>query len=377
MAPVIKSLQERADLFDLHVCSTGQHRSMLDQVLTIFRISVDSELQVMQPDQNPASVAGLILQRIGPVLVQFKPDWLLVQGDTVTVAATALAAFYHGVKVGHVEAGLRTDDRSQPFPEEINRRLAAVLAERHFAATPWARDNLLKENIPASRIIVTGNTVIDALHSALKLPAGPVAEKLVRIRGRRILLVTIHRRENLGSPLANVIEALRRLALDNPASLQIVLPVHLNPNVRGPVFAGLGGLPNVSLVEPLDYHALVHVMVHSHLVLTDSGGLQEEAPSLGKPVLVMRETTERPEAVNAGTVRLVGTDTATLIREVQCLLNEPEKYRAMSRAVNPYGDGHAAARIVASLAGEPLTEFAYSSPAAPSPPPSIHPLRIP
>ena len=360
MAPVIQALRQAPDRFITHVCSTGQHRAMLDQVLDLFKIAVDYELSVMQPDQNPASVAGLILQRICPVLVGFKPDWLLVQGDTVTVTSAALAAFYHRVKVGHVEAGLRTDDRWQPFPEEINRRVAGAIAERHFAATPWAKENLIRENVNPSEIVVTGNTVIDALHAALKLAPSKTAQRLTDVGGRRIILVTLHRRENLGNPLTDVIAALRRLCLDYRDSLQVIFPVHLNPNVQQPVRDGLGGIPNISLVDPLDYGTLIHVLAKSHLVLTDSGGLQEEAPSLGKPVLVMRRTTERPEAVDAGTVKLVGTDTATILGEARSLLEDPVRYNAMSRAINPYGDGHAAERIIASLSGNPLPDFAVT-----------------
>lgn len=357
MAPVIRALRERSEGFDLHLCSTGQHRAMLDQVLDLFAIKCDSDLSVMEPNQNPSTVASKILDRMGPVLTEFKPDWLLVQGDTVTVAAAALAGFYHHIKVGHVEAGLRTNDRWQPFPEEINRRVASALAERHFAATPWAKENLLRENISPSQIVVTGNTVIDALHAALKCPPGDEVAKILDVGKRRILLVTIHRRENLGEPLNHVIEALRSLAQRFRDDLQILFPVHLNPNVRKPVFAGLSNLPNVSLLEPLDYNTIVHVINRSYLVLTDSGGIQEEAPALGKPVLVLREATERPEAVLAGTVRLVGTSKETIVNEVSGLLSDSAKYNVMSKAVNPYGDGKAALRIIASLAGEPVDEF--------------------
>lgn len=361
LAPVVRQLQARNDRFELKVCSTGQHRAMLRQVLQLFAITPDSDLQVMDPDRGPGAIAGLILQRLDPILADFQPDWVLVQGDTTTVAAASLAAFYRRIKLGHVEAGLRTHDRWQPFPEEMNRRLASLLAERHFAATPQARDNLLCERIPAGQILVTGNTVIDALQWAIHSPPPPLAMQLVPPDGRRLLLVTVHRRENLGRPLTEILSALRTLSAQFAKQIRILFPVHLNPQVRQPVVRALSGLENVTLIEPLDYRSMIYVLEHAELVLTDSGGLQEEAPALGKPVLVLRETTERPEAVRAGTVRLVGTSQENIVTETAKLLQEPETYAAMSRAINPYGDGRAAQRIVASLAGEPVEEFQPAS----------------
>lgn len=361
LAPVIHRLRAQSRRFELHVCSTGQHRAMLDQALRLFSISPDSDLQVMNPDQGPGAVAGLILQRIDPVLNQFKPDWLLVQGDTTTVAAASLAAFYRRVKVGHVEAGLRTHNRYEPFPEEINRRIAGVLAEQHFAATAAARANLLREGAPAGQILVTGNTVIDALQWAVNTPAPAEALQLIPQDGRQILLVTVHRRENLGAPLREILSALKALATRHAGRIRIVLPVHLNPNVRQPVLQALSGLENVTLTEPLDYRSLIYIMERSLFLLTDSGGLQEEAPALGKPVLVLRDVTERPEAVAAGTARLVGTHQDTIVAEAERLLLNPAACEAMRRAVNPFGDGRAAERIVSSLAGEPVTEFTPTS----------------
>ena len=381
LAPVIRELDRQALVSDLRsvVCVTAQHRQMLDQVLRLFGITPRYDLDVMADKQSPTQVACAVLDRLEPVIQAERPDWMLVQGDTTTVAAAALAAFYAQVKIGHVEAGLRTYDRHQPFPEEINRRIAGVLADLHFAPTVRARQNLLREGIPADSIVVSGNPVIDALQWAASLPApGEVTALLQRLGiadggtvlpggtsseqprphrqtspcSRRLLLVTAHRRENFGRPLEAICLALREIALRYDGEVQVLYPVHLNPNVWEPVHRLLGEVPNVTLTPPLEYLPLVHLLKHSYLVLTDSGGIQEEAPGLGVPVLVLREVTERPEAVEAGTVRVVGADRARIVTEAVRLLEDPEAYEQMARAVNPYGDGQAAERIVATLRGE-------------------------
>jgi len=363
MAPVVQALAQMSGLTSL-VCVTAQHRQMLDQVLDLFNIHPDVDLNLMQPDQNLANLTAEIFTHLDPVLARLKPDWILVQGDTTTVMASSLAAYYHHIKVGHVEAGLRTSDKWQPFPEEINRRLASVVADLHFAPTDWARQNLLRENIPSKQIIVTGNPVIDALQVVVKLPPTPeVLEIFKRLcipyqpNGTvspspgipRLILVTAHRRENFGKPLEDICMALRQLAELYGDGIRIVYPVHLNPNVQAPVRRLLGEIPNIFLLKPLDYLPMVHLMKHATLVLTDSGGLQEEAPALGKPVLVMRLVTERPEGVSAGTVRLVGTDPDQIIDQTHKLLDDPLAYAGMAQAINPYGDGKAAGRIADAL----------------------------
>ena len=356
LAPVIRELerQEGDGGLESIVCVTAQHRQMLDQVLELFGIVPDYDLNVMEGDQTPAQVAAAVLARLEPVLQAVGPDWVLVQGDTTTAAAASLAAFYARARVGHVEAGLRTHDKWQPFPEEINRRVAGVVADLHFAPTERARQNLLREGVPEERILVTGNPVIDALQwvAAQPLADGELGFDRQLLEGDgRLILVTAHRRENLGAPLENICLALGDLAERYAGRLRIVYPVHLNPNVWEPVHRLLGGLPNITLTPPLDYLPLVHLLKRAHLVLTDSGGIQEEAPGLGKPVLVLREVTERPEAVEAGTVRLVGTDRARVVAETVRLLEDEEAYARMARAVNPYGDGKAAGRIVGGLVG--------------------------
>ena len=370
LAPVIRELQRQARSHDVQVrvCVTGQHRQMLDQVLKLFNIVPDADLDVMQGDQTPTWVAAAVLSGLEPILLAERPDWVLVQGDTTTVAAAALAAFYARVRVGHVEAGLRTWDKWQPFPEEMNRRVASVLADLHFAPTTRSRDNLRREGVPDEQIVVAGNTVIDALHAILQVPLDPVAESLLRrvglpidgpgevsgpsagdVGGRRLVLVTAHRRENLGAPLEQICLALQDLAERYDGRVQFVFPVHLNPNVQVTVHRLLGGTRYVMLTPPLDYLPLAHIMKRAHIVLTDSGGLQEEAPSLGKPVLVLRGVTERPEGVEAGGVRLVGTDRNFIVAETARLLDDSAHYRAMATAINPYGDGFASRRIVDSL----------------------------
>lgn len=359
MAPVVQELARTPGVIS-KVCVTAQHRQMLDQVLKLFQIIPDVDLDLMQPDQSLAEVTAAVFTYLDPVLADLKPDWVLIQGDTTTVMATALLAYYHHIRVGHVEAGLRTGDKWQPFPEEINRRVAGVVADLHFAPTEWSRQNLLRENVPDERIIVTGNPVIDALRSVARMPDPPEVLQILDRLGlssnqpgmpdkRRLVMITAHRRENFGEPLLNICRAVLRLASDYGDQVQFVYPVHLNPNVQGPVYRWLGGVPNITLLPPLDYLPLIHLIKRATLVLTDSGGLQEEAPGLGVPVLVMRELTERPEGVEAGTVRLVGTDPERIYNQTRQLLDDPVAHAEMARAVNPYGDGHAAPRIVHAL----------------------------
>ena len=349
MAPVVQLLAESPGVNAL-ICVTAQHREMLDQVLNLFKLKADFDLNLMQPDQTLAQRTAAVFEDLDPVLREEKPDWILVQGDTTTVMAAALLAYYHRIHIGHVEAGLRTSDKWQPFPEEINRRVAGVVADLHFAPTTWARENLLKEGVSPERVVVTGNPVIDALLQVVKQPYDLYAGPLKGIpEDRRIILITAHRRENFGDPMKRIFQALRQIALENADDCVLVYPVHLNPNVRTPAFEMLGQIPNVLLIDPLDYLSMVHIMKRAHLVLTDSGGLQEEAPALGTPVLVLREVTERPEAIEAGTARLVGTQTETILDQARLLLNDPAEHSSMAKAVNPYGDGHAAERIVDSL----------------------------
>jgi UDP-N-acetylglucosamine 2-epimerase (non-hydrolysing) len=364
MAPVVQALAHTPGIVSL-VCVTAQHRQMLDQVLGLFNIHPDVDLNLMQPDQNLSSLTAEIFTHLDPVLASLKPDWILVQGDTTTVMASSLVAYYHHIRVGHVEAGLRTNDKWQPFPEEINRRLASVVTDLHFAPTEWARQNLLCENISSQQIIVTGNPVIDALQAVVKMPPTPaVLDLFKRIDipyqssdstqksspgSPRLILVTAHRRENFGQPLEHICSALNELARVYQDDIRIVYPVHLNPNVQEPVHRILGATSNIILLEPLDYLPMVHLMRHASLVLTDSGGLQEEAPSFGVPVLVMRLVTERPEGIQAGTVRLVGTDPDMIVTQACHLLDDPQAYTAMAQVVNPYGDGKAAMRIVNAL----------------------------
>jgi len=357
MAPVIQALAHTAGI-ESHVCVTAQHRQMLDQVLRLFDIQPDIDLDLMQPDQSLAELTAAIFTHLDPILAGLRPDWVLAQGDTTTVMATSLLAYYHRIRFGHVEAGLRTGDKWQPFPEEINRRVAGVVADLHFAPTEWSRQNLLREGVPEGQIAVTGNPVIDALQAVARHPTTPQVAGLFQRLGldeaggpspRRLVLVTAHRRENFGRPLEDICLALRQIAEDYGDSLRIVYPVHLNPNVQEPVYRLLGDMPNICLLPPLDYLPLVQFIKRSTLVLTDSGGLQEEAPGLGVPVLVMRQVTERPEGVQAGTVKLVGVEQANILAETHRLLDDLSAHAAMARAVNPYGDGRAAGRIVQAL----------------------------
>ena len=363
MAPLVKKLQEMPEAFHTIVCVTGQHREMLDQVLRLFDITPEYDLNIMKPNQDLYDITSRILLGMRDVLKEVQPDIVLVHGDTTTSMAAALAAFYQQIPVGHVEAGLRTGNIYSPWPEEMNRLVTGRIASVHFSPTPLARENLLKEHVAEEQIIVTGNTVIDALQMVVsKLRedaalAGEVANRIcemgyevTRLNGaKRMVLITGHRRENFGEGFLNICHAIKHLAEQYP-DVDFVYPMHLNPNVRKPVLEILGeGAENVFLIEPLDYLPFVYMMQHSTLILTDSGGVQEEAPGLGKPVLVMRDTTERPEAVEAGTVLLVGTNREKIEHGVSMLLDDTDTYRRMSEAINPYGDGLACERIVNKL----------------------------
>ena len=367
MAPLVKAFQERPEQFETVVCVTGQHREMLDQVLHLFEITPDYDLNIMKSGQDLYDVTSRVLLGIREVLVQAKPDVVLVHGDTTTSTAAALAAFYQRIPVGHVEAGLRTHNIYSPWPEEMNRQLTGRIAGYHFAPTPLSKQNLLAEGVADEKIFVTGNTVIDALHwvtnklnqskemqtglSGVLRQAGYDVNRLTA--GKRLVLITGHRRENFGNGFIVMCSAIKLLNQLYP-EVDFVYPMHLNPNVRQPIHEVFGKEPpaNMFFIEPLDYLPFVYLMEKSFLVLTDSGGIQEEAPGLGKPVLVMRDTTERPEALEAGTVKLVGTDFDKIVSEVSRLLNEPDYYRSMSQAVNPYGDGLACGRIAEILSNK-------------------------
>ena len=354
MAPVIKVLRKHAEKIAIQVCITAQHREMLDQVLDVFDITPDIDLNLMQPDQSLSDLTAQIFLTLAPVLKEKKPDWVLIQGDTTTVMAAALLGYYLRIKIGHIEAGLRTGDKWQPFPEEINRRVAGVVADLHFAPTENNRQNLLNEGIPNSQIVVTGNPVIDALNLIAQKPLPPLSKKLLKQAGvssgdRKLVLVTAHRRENFGKPIRNICSALKHLADAYTDDITIIYPVHLNPNIQQPVYEILAKVDNILLLPPLDYLPLIHLMKHAALILTDSGGIQEEAPSLGIPTLVMRERTERQEGIDAGTLQLVGTDPKRILSAARRLLDDPAAHAAMAGAVNPYGDGHAAEHIVSAL----------------------------
>lgn len=366
MAPLVKTLESHADEFRTLVCVTGQHRQMLDQVLDIFHIVPDFDLDIMQAGQDLYDVTTRVLTGLREVLTATRPDIVLVHGDTTTSMSAAMAAFYARIPVGHVEAGLRTHNVMSPWPEEMNRQLTARLATCHFAPTPLSRDNLLAENIAADHIWVTGNTVIDALHwVTARIKANPelaagldahlheAGYDVSRLTGgRRLVLITGHRRENFGTGFLSMCRAIKTLTERYP-EVDFVYPMHLNPNVRQPIHDVFGSdltdLGNMYFIEPLEYLSFVYLMEKSHIVLTDSGGIQEEAPGLGKPVLVMRDTTERPEAVRAGTVKLVGTDFNRIVDTTSLLLDDTAVYEEMSQAVNPYGDGHACKRIIEAL----------------------------
>lgn len=350
MAPLVNEFKKNADYFETRVCVTAQHREMLDQVLEFFDIVPDYDLDVMKPNQNLYSLTSDIILGLKPVLEDFNPDYVYVHGDTTTTMAASIAAFYSGAKVCHVEAGLRTHNKQSPFPEEMNRQVTGRISDIHFAPTVVSKDNLIRENVLENTILVTGNTVIDALIDSSNrvndLENNEIASlKEIIDTTKKIILVTGHRRENHGDGFINICGALKEIAEMNP-NVQIIYPVHLNPNVKEPVHAILGNIPTIKLIAPLAYPAFVWLMNQSYVIITDSGGVQEEAPSLGKPVLVMRDTTERPEAVDAGTVILVGTDKNKIVFECNNLLHNPERYQQMSALHNPYGDGKACERIV-------------------------------
>lgn len=362
MAPVVRELANTPGV-ETRVCVTAQHRQMLDQVLDLFAIRPHYDLNLMRDNQSLAELSAAIFTNLDPILTDFQPDWALAQGDTTTVAIASLLCYYRKVRFGHVEAGLRTYDKWQPFPEEINRRIAGVLADLHFAPTEWARGNLLREGVDEKSIHVTGNTVIDALQFVARqeepeevrtllknLKVEKVSASDPNPATRRLLLVTAHRRENFGEPMENICLALRQLA--SRGDVEIVYPVHLNPNVQEPVNRLLRGVDHISLLPPLDYLPLVHLMKNAHLILTDSGGIQEEAPTFGIPTLVLRDVTERPEGVEAGVLKLAGTDTNQIVSDASRLLDDTVAYADMARAANPYGDGQAAVRIVRALSGQ-------------------------
>lgn len=358
MAPLVKALQKDTEHFETRVCVTAQHRQMLDQVLEVFGITPEYDLNIMAPNQDLYDITAKVLLGLREVLKDFRPDTVLVHGDTTTSMAASLAAFYMQIPVGHVEAGLRTYNMLSPWPEEMNRQVTDRICTYYFAPTEQSRANLLQENIDAKKIFITGNTVIDALLMAVDIisTTAGVKEKMAKelqekgytVSDREYILVTGHRRENFGDGFLHICKAIKELAALHP-EMDIVYPVHLNPNVQKPVYELLSGLSNVYLISPLDYLPFIYTMQHSTLLLTDSGGVQEEAPSLGKPVLVMRDTTERPEAVEAGTVKLVGTDAEAIVSNVTALLQDKEMYKRMSETHNPYGDGQACERIIAAL----------------------------
>lgn len=348
MAPLVKEFQKHSE-FETKVCVTAQHREMLDQVLDFFEITPDYDLDLMKPNQNLYSLTADIITELKPVMEDFEPDFVYVHGDTSTSTVAGLAAFYAGAKVCHVEAGLRTHNKWSPFPEEMNRQLTGRLADFHFAPTSQSKQNLLIENIKEEIILVTGNTVIDALLDSSQRVTTIKNQEIELLKAivdtdKKLILVTGHRRENHGQGFINICQALKEIATTNP-DVQIIYPVHLNPNVQKPVHEILSDISNIKLIDPLAYPAFVWLMTQCYMIITDSGGVQEEAPSLGKPVLVMRDTTERPEAVEVGTVILVGTDKDIIVSEAQSLLDDTERYRSMTALHNPYGDGKACARI--------------------------------
>ena len=358
MAPLVKALQKDTEHFETRVCVTAQHRQMLDQVLEVFGITPEYDLNIMAPNQDLYDITAKVLLGLREVLKDFRPDTVLVHGDTTTSMAASLAAFYMQIPVGHVEAGLRTYNMLSPWPEEMNRQVTDRICTYYFAPTEQSKVNLLQENVDAKKIFITGNTVIDALLMAVDIisTTAGVKEKMAKelqekgytVGDREYILVTGHRRENFGDGFLHICKAIKELAALHP-EMDIVYPVHLNPNVQKPVYELLSGLSNVYLISPLDYLPFIYAMQHSTLLLTDSGGVQEEAPSLGKPVLVMRDTTERPEAVEAGTVKLVGTNAEAIVSNVTALLLDKEMYKRMSETHNPYGDGQACERIIAAL----------------------------
>ncbi|WP_196889199.1 non-hydrolyzing UDP-N-acetylglucosamine 2-epimerase [Aureivirga sp. CE67] len=352
MAPLVKEFQKNSNL-ETKVCVTAQHREMLDQVLDFFEITPDFDLNLMKPNQNLHTLTADIITGLKPILDEYQPDYVYVHGDTTTTMASSIAAFYSNAEVCHVEAGLRTNNKRSPFPEEINRQVTGRITDYHFAPTVTSKANLLREGVSESQILVTGNTVIDALKDSVQRVENIQDKEIDFLKenldlSRKVILVTGHRRENHGQGFINICTALKEIAVQNP-EIQIVYPVHLNPNVQKPVYELLDAVKNIKLINPLSYPAFVWLMNKSHLIITDSGGVQEEAPSLGKPVLVMRDTTERPEAVEAGTVILVGTETEKIVSEATKLLEDKELYAKMSALHNPYGDGEACQRIVSFI----------------------------
>ncbi|ADY29181.1 non-hydrolyzing UDP-N-acetylglucosamine 2-epimerase [Cellulophaga lytica] len=352
MAPLVKEFLKHSDTFETKVCITAQHREMLDQVLSFFEITPDYDLDLMKPNQNLYSLTADIITGLKPILEEFQPDFVYVHGDTTTTMASSIAGFYSGAKVCHVEAGLRTFNKRSPFPEEVNRSIAGSVADYHFSPTTTSQQNLLNENVKQENILVTGNTVIDALQfSSNKVTSDTYSDeeieqlKTIVDTSKKLVLVTGHRRENHGQGFINICSALKEIALENQ-DVQIIYPVHLNPNVQKPVYDLLDNVNNIKLIAPSSYPAFVWLMSQSYLIITDSGGVQEEAPSLGKPVLVMRDTTERPEAVEAGTVFLVGTDKDKIVTEANKLLHDKEAYSVMSKLHNPYGDGTSCQKII-------------------------------
>ncbi len=369
MIPVLRALEERPDI-EVRTCVTGQHREMLDQMLKTFGLRPDYDLDVMIHGQSTTQIARSVLDGMESVIGKECPDWVLVQGDTTTAMAAGIAAFHEHVHVGHVEAGLRTGHLHSPFPEEGNRKIAAAIAEMHFAPTEWSAENLRREGIPESAVMVTGNTVVDALHETRTLPFDPDAaglEGLLNDDQTRLVLVTAHRRENFGTPIEEICHALRAVA-ERHEDAQFICPVHLNPTVRRPFFRLLAGLENVCLLPPLNYRAMVWVLDACHFVVTDSGGLQEEAASLGKPVLVLRRSTERPEGIQAGVAKLVGTASGRVQEAIDTLLSDSDAYETMASCPNPYGDGKAGERIAAAIAshsGSPQASPTLFTPSQP------------
>lgn len=350
MAPVVRAIREVPERMRAVVCATGQHREMLHQALALFDLEADVDLDVMAPDQSLASLTARVVIGVDEAIARFRPDWVLVQGDTTSAMAAGLAAFYRGVPIGHIEAGLRTGQRRQPFPEEINRRITDLMSDLYFTPTERTRANLLREGVPDDDIVVTGNTVIDALLQMADDVAGePLHEVPVDLRGQRLILVTSHRRESFGAPFQAICRAVGELADRYRDDAHVVFPVHYNPHVRQPAHDILGGRANVHLVDPVDYRTMVKLMARAHIVLTDSGGVQEEAPSLDKPLVVMREVTERQELVEAGAALLVGTDACAIVDSVRSLMDDDVRYRRMAGVPNPYGDGTASRRIVRAV----------------------------
>jgi len=371
MAPLVAEARGRG--LEVSVVATAQHRDLLDPVLDLFGIAPEHDLDLMRPDQSLSALTSRAIAALDPVVAAERPDWILVQGDTTTAMVGALVGFYHRTRVGHVEAGLRTGDLARPFPEEANRRWIDVVAAAHFAPTASTRDNLLREGADPATVHVVGNTVVDALHRVRSMPPGPSdAEDLPAIGpGERLVLVTAHRRESFGEGMRSIADALAGIARTWP-DVRVVYPVHPNPNVRGPMHERLSGVERVHLVEPLGYRSFVQMLARAHLVVSDSGGVQEEAPSLGVPALVLRDVTERPEAIEAGAVRLIGTDPAVILGAARAVLDDPAVHARMARVVNPYGDGQASARIVSILLGEPWVPFdpAAGGDGRPVPPPT-------